>query len=185
MSAQDVALRIQRALARPARHLVVSLLLRPAESVVASVALAGGRPPELLPAGNPWLAVVTRDDEVVHLCRVPDPAAARGTDDPPPDRRWRVDGPEHGPRPGSRPGGRVVVAVPFTSLEELSRSHIHVLGLEPGAGPTTRQGLRGELARRLRSDGAAVHSIDFAAIRACPQWPAVERLLDPAARQDR
>ena len=178
MSAHDVALRIQRALARPPRHLVVSVLLEPAGAVVTSVALSAGRPPELLQPGHPWLAAVTRDEEVVHLCRVPDPFAAHGGGAP--------DRPGRNGSGGRRVGrvGRVVVAVPFTSLEDLTHSRVHAFDLGSGRSRSTRQGLLDELTGRLRS-GTGVRSVDFAAITGSGQWAAVGRLLGPTDRPSR
>ena len=169
MSAHDVALRIQRALAQPPRHLVVSVVLQPGGEVVASVALSGGRPPELLQPGHPWLAAVTRGEEVVHLCRVPDPCAANG-----------AGGSDRLGHHGSRVG-RLVVAVPFTSLEDLVHSRVLAFDLGPCRSLRTRQGLGEELTGRLRS-GSEVRSVDFAAITRSAQWAAVDRLLAPADR---
>ena len=166
MSAAHVLLRVQRALAPDPRHLVVSLLLNARTARVTSVAVAPGRPPQLLSAGHSWLAAVTRGSDVVHLSRVPDPFGRRpvGRDRPRPDRL----------PPCAE--GRAVVAVPFGAVHELTSSRVHVLDLGPDHLPTDPQGLRRTLAQRLDSATHAV-TVDFTAIAASPQWAAVAPLL--------
>lgn len=174
MNAQHLVLRIQRALARDHRHLVVSLLLRPGSELVSAVAVAPGRPPQLLTAGHSWLAAVTLGDEVVHLSRLPDPFATRGV-------RGEEDS---GHRTSRCLQGRAVVAVPFASVSDLTRSRVHLLDLGPDRVPADPQRLAEELSRRLAA-GSGVRTLDFEAITASPQWAAVGRLLGLGARPER
>lgn len=169
-----MVLRVQRALAPDTRHLMVSLLLRPRSVIVTSVAVASGRPPQLLSAGHSWLAAVTRHHEVVHLSRVPDPFAQRGV---------VTDG------RGSHPlapcdEGRAVVAVPFGAAKDLSHSRLHVLDLGPQRAALDRRDLSGELARRLQT-GCDVRTVDFEAVTDSPQWAAVAELLGLGHRPHR
>lgn len=171
MTAQHLALRIRRAVAREERHLVLSLLLRPRSVVVTSVAVAAGAPPELLSTGHTWLAAVTRGDVVTHLSRVPDPFESRGVRREQGAARPWAEGVE----------GRAVVAVPFASLQDLARSRVHVLSLGPERRHTQREGLLGELAQRIET-GSGLRTVDFEDITASPRWSAVAALLgmDPA-----
>lgn len=174
MSAQHMILRVQRALAPDPRHLVVSLALRPRSVTVVSVAVAPGRPPQLLWAGHSWLTAVTRGEEVVHLSRVPDPFAQRGIGV---DRR--------GPNPlGPNDEGRAVVAVPFGAVKDLTRSLVHVLDLGPHRGLSDWPSLGGELGRRLAA-ASDVRTVDFEAITASPQWAAAGELLGLSVRPGR
>lgn len=173
MTPADSTRPVRRLFARGPRHLMVSLLLRPRSVFVTSVAVAPGRPPQLLAAGHPWLAAVTRGDEVVHLSRVPDPFVQRGI---------RIDrtGPHHF---GESAEGRAVVAVPFGSITELTHSMLHVLDLGPRRVAADAESLSSELGRRL-DKGSGVRTLGFDAITASPQWATVGPLLglavDPA-----
>jgi hypothetical protein len=153
---------------------MVSLLVQPRSMTVTSVAVAPGAPPQLLSPRDSWLAAVTRGEEVVYLSHIPDPFAQRGLA----DRRDRSQ--PHDPCTE----GRAVVAVPFRSVEDLTQSLLHVLDLGSHRLGADRQSLRDEVGRRLeRAD--TVRTVDFAAVRAAPQWASVGELLGLGPRPRR
>lgn len=147
------------------RQLRVGLILRRRSVTVASLAVAPGTPPRRLAAGHPWLTGVTRGDEIVHLARVPDPFVQRSV-------RRDVTGPHHF---GEADEGYVVVALPFDSLTDLTRSQIHALPVEPRAGVADADlsdELRGRVARKDR-----VRTVDFAQVAASPDWAVVGPMI--------
>lgn len=149
-------------LTRGPRHLVVGLSVRPRSVLVTSVAVAPGRPPQLLAAGHPWLTAVTRGREVVHLSRVPDPFLQRSV-------RLERTGPHH---VSTSTEGRAVIAVPFGSVTDLTRSTLHLLDLGVSRVAADPKSLSDELHRRLRAD-SGIRSVDFEAIAASPHWATV------------
>lgn len=160
------------------RHLRVGLLVGPRTVRVSSVAVADGVPAQPLAAGHPWLAAVTRGEEVVHLARVQDPLEQRST-------RRTKGGDHHVSRHGS---GLVVVSVPFASLTDLTRSTINVLALPGDTGPADAATLTGVLRERTSAEGAtgevgggAVRTVGFAEIAASRHWPAVAARIGVSA----
>lgn len=153
-------------LAAGARHLQVGLLLGPRSVRVASLALAPGRPSRLLATGHPWLGVVTRGDEVVHLTRLADPFTQRSV-------RLDRTGPHH---VGETDQGYLVVGLPFGSLTDLVRSRVSLLRLEPTARPADADRLVERFRRRVeRRDG--VRSVGFAEISASRHWAVVGPMI--------
>lgn len=173
MTIDDLTRGPRRPFGEGPRHLMVSLMLRPRSAFVTSVAVAPGRPPQLLAAGHPWIAAVTRGEDIVHLSRVPDPFVQRGI---------RIDrtGPHH---TSVADEGRAIVAVPFGSVTDLTQSLLHILDLGSRRLGIDREGLGEVVARRIKK-GSGVRTLGFDAITASPQWATVGPMLgltvDPA-----
>jgi uncharacterized protein len=153
------------------RHLMVGLRLRSDRVRVSSVAVATGRPPQLLASRHPWLAAVVRQGEIVHLSRVPDPFGGPGQ---PASQSGSA---------GAGPEGRAVVAIPFRTATDLTGSVVHVLRLDERERQGDPSRLDQEVRRRLDTD-EGVRTLGFDAVQASPQWSTVGPLLgmavDPA-----
>jgi uncharacterized protein YegP (UPF0339 family) len=153
------------------RHLMVGLRLRSDRLRVSSVAVAHGRPPQLIASRHPWLAAVVRRGEIVHLSRVPDPFGGQGQPTP----QSRVA--------GADPEGRAVVAIPFRTATDLTGSLVHVLRLDDRGRQADPSRLDEEVRRRLDAH-EGVRTLGFDAVQASPHWSTVGPLLgmavDPA-----
>jgi len=156
----------RRPMGEGARQLRVGLIVRARSLVVQSVALAPGRPARNVAAGLPWLAAVTRGDDVSYVTRLPDPFSRRSV-------RLDVTGPHHF---GESEEGYAVVALPFDTLTDLLRSQISLVDLGGETGALDAD----ELAREYRERSARgdfVRSVGYAEIAATRHWAQIGPML--------
>lgn len=148
------------------RHLVVGLLLRPRSTTVTSVTLAPGNPPRLLAQGHPWVSVVARGDEVVHVSRLPEPFIHRSI-------RLNETGPHH---IGAEDEGYAVVALPFATTTDLTRSRVFLFDTGGRPGLVSADELTGEFRARSQG-GTGLRSVGYEQLTATRDWPQIGRML--------
>ncbi|MFH8249424.1 YegP family protein [Microbacterium sp. B2969] len=147
------------------RHLRVGLIVRPRSLLVQSVALAPGRPARNVAAGLPWLAAVTRGDDVSYVTRLPDPFTRRSV-------RLDVTGPHHVDESDE---GYAVVALPFDTLTDLLRSQISLVQLGD-VGALDPEGLA-KVYRERSARGDFARSVGYAEIAATRHWAQIGPML--------